>query len=73
MPPGVVTVTSTVPCVPAGVRAPIWVSESTVQSRAGVVPKSSTVAPVNPVPVIVTKVPPAIGPPFGATAVTVGA
>ena len=35
-------------------------------------PKSTAVAPVNPVPVTVTMSPPAVGPLVGQTAVTVG-
>jgi hypothetical protein len=38
-----------------------------------VLPKSTAVAPVKPVPVIVTLVPPAVGPLLGLTLVTVGA
>ena len=72
MPAGVITVTSTVP-VPAGLSAVIVVSLTTVKSVAAVVPKSTAVAPVNPVPVIVTKVPPAAGPLVGLMPVTVGA
>ena len=49
------------------------VALTTVTSVAAVVPKSTAVAPVNPVPVIVTGVPPAAGPLFGLTPVTVGA
>ncbi len=51
----------------------ISVSESTVTVVAGVVPKSTAVAPVKSVPVMVTVVPPAVGPALGLTAVTVGA
>ena len=49
----------------------IWVSESTV-NEAAVVPKSTAVAVVKPVPVMVTEVPPAVGPELGATETTVG-
>ena len=59
VPAGVVTVTSTVP-VPAGLSAVIVVSLTTVRFVAGVVPKSTAVAPVKLVPVIVTRVPPAV-------------
>ena len=69
---GVVTVTLTTP-VPAGLSAVIEVSLTTVRSVAAVVPKSTAVAPVNPVPVIVTKVPPAVVPLVGLRPVTVGA
>ena len=47
MPVGVVTVTSTTP-VPAGLSAVIVVSLTTVTFVAGVVPKSTAVAPVKP-------------------------
>ena len=40
---------------------------------AAVAPKLTAVAPVKPVPVMVTEVPPASGPAVGLTAVTVGA
>ena len=72
VPPGVVTVTSTV-ALPAGVVAVIWVALTTVNDVAGVVPKLTAVAPVRLVPVIVTLEPPAAGPDDGLTAVTVGA
>src|SRR6516162_9703639 len=72
MPAGVVTVTFTVP-VPAGLSAVIEVSLTTVTFVAATVPKSTAVAPVKPVPVIVTVVPPAGGPLVGLMAVTVGA
>ncbi len=72
MPNGVVTVTSTVP-VPAGLSAVIEVSLTTLTFVAAVVPKSTAVAPVNPVPVIVTRVPPAVEPLVGLRPVTTGA
>ena len=54
------------PCrLPAGLSAVIVVSLTTVRFVAAVVPKSTAVAPVKPVPVIVTKVPPAVGPLVG--------
>ena len=59
--------------VPAGLSAVIVVSLTTVEFVAGVVPKSTAVAPVKPVPVIVTNVPPAAGPLVGLRPVTVGA
>ena len=66
-----VTVTSTVPADSAGATAVIEVAEFTVTLEAAVDPKL-TVSPVAyPVPVIVTDVPPASGPLFGLTAVTV--
>ena len=64
--------TSTVP-VPAGLFAVIVVSLTTVRPVAAVVPKSTAVAPVKPVPVIVTGVPPAVVPLVGLRPVTAGA
>ena len=49
----VMTVTSTVP-VPAGEVTWIWVSDMTVISPALVLPNPTSVAPVKPVPVMVT-------------------
>ena len=71
VPPGVVTVTSTAP-VPAGSTAVIVVALTTVKLVAAVVPKSTAVAPVKSVPVIVTIVPPAGGPAVGLRPVTAG-
>ena len=71
MPNPVVTLTSTVP-VPAGEVAVIDVAELTVKPVAGVAPKLTAVAPVKPVPVMVTEVPPAVGPVVGEIEVTVG-
>jgi len=71
VPPGVVTVTSTVP-LPAGDVAVISVAETTVTFVAPVVPKSTVVAPIRLVPVMVTGVPPTAGPEAGVTDVTVG-
>ena len=71
MPNTVVTLTSTVP-VPAGEVAVIDVAELTVKPVAGVAPKLTAVAPVKPVPVMVTEVPPAVGPVVGVVEVTVG-
>jgi hypothetical protein len=68
----VVTWTSTVPAACAGVVAAINVALSTL-NRAAVPPKVTVVASVKPVPVILTLVPPVVGPSFGDTAVTVGA
>ena len=70
VPKGVVTVISTRP-EPAGEVAVIWVAELTVKV-AEVPPKLTIVAPVNPVPVIMTEVPPAAGPLVGFLPVTVG-
>jgi hypothetical protein len=72
VPPGLVTRRSTVPA-PAGDVAVIDVAELTVKLVAAVAPKVTAVAPVNPVPVTVTTVPPAVGPAVGEIEVTVGA
>ena len=71
VPPGVVTVTSSVP-VPAGEVAVIEVAEFTVKPVALVAPNFTAVAPVKLVPVSVTDVPPVAGPDAGETEVTVG-
>ena len=72
VPPGVVTVTFTVP-VPAGEVAVIWVSLLTAKPAAAKEPNVTAVAPENPVPVMITEVPPAKGPLAGLTPVTAGA
>src|SRR5439155_27006024 len=59
VPPAVVTVTSTVPAAPAGAVAVICVALLTVKAVAAVVPNFTADAPVNPVPVMTTDVPPA--------------
>jgi hypothetical protein len=67
-----VTVTVTAPAVPGGVAAVICVALPTTTFVAAA-PPNVTVAPAAKfVPVIVTAVPPAVGPPFGDTLVTVG-
>jgi hypothetical protein len=67
-----VTVTVTAPAVPAGVVAVIDVLLTTTTLVAAVLP-NVTVAPVAKlVPVMVTEVPPVVGPVFGLTLVTVG-
>ncbi len=71
VPIGVVTVTCTVP-VPSGVVAVICVSEMTVNEGACVAPKRTAVAPVKPVPVTTTVVPPAVEPEVGETEMTAG-
>ncbi len=73
VPPTVVTVTSTVPAVPAGAVALMLVPLLTVKVVAAVEPNDTPVAPVKLVPVIVTVFPPAVGPAVGLRAVTVGA
>ena len=56
--------------MPAGLVAVICVAELTVKLLAAAVPKSTAVASVKPVPVIVTDVPPVEGPDVGLTPVT---
>ena len=67
------TVTSTVPASAGGLRAVIDVSPFTTKVAAAVEPKSTSVASVNPVPVIVTLVPPDAGPEVVEMPVTLGA
>ncbi|BDT90824.1 hypothetical protein IFM12275_08000 [Nocardia sputorum] len=71
VPAAVVTVTWTVPADPAGAMAVIWVGEFMVNVVA-VLPNLTVVGPVNPVPVIVTLVPPDVGPDVGEMEVIVG-
>jgi hypothetical protein len=73
VPAGVTTVTSTVPLLPAGLVAVICVSETTVIALALLAPNRTAVAPVNPLPVTVTVVPPPAPPLVGLIAVTTGA
>jgi hypothetical protein len=72
VPPTVVTVRSTVPAVPAGAVAVIWVALFTVKVAALVVPNLTAVAFVRFVPVIVTTVPPVVVPLVTLIPVTVG-
>jgi hypothetical protein len=72
VPPGVVTVTSTVP-LPDGDFTVILVSLTTVTLVAGFEPNFTAVAPVKPEPVIVTDVPPDVWPYAGEMPVTFGA
>lgn len=72
VPPGVVTVTSTVPCASAGETAVIRVVESTTKLVASVPPKATALAPLRPVPLISTEVTPPTAPTAGLTAVTLG-
>ena len=72
VPSGVVTVTSTVPLLPAGLTTVIWVSLSTVKLLVPVEPNETLVAPVKLEPVMVTVVPPVVGPLAGLMPVTVG-
>ena len=72
VPPTVVIRTSTVP-VPAGAVAVICVALLTVKPVAAVPPKVTAVVPVKFEPLMVTLVPPVLGPAVGETPVTVGA
>jgi hypothetical protein len=73
VPLGVVTVSTTDPA-PDGAVTVSEVELTTLMEVPGfAVPKSTAVAPVKPVPVTVTEVPPAAGPLAGLTPVTVGA
>ena len=71
VPVGVVTVTCTGP-LPAGLTAVIDVPLTTVKLVAGSVPKSTALAPSKLFPVIVTVVPPDIGPELGSSPLTAG-
>ena len=72
VPFGVVTVTSTIP-MPAGEVAVMDVGLCTTTWVAALEPNFTAVAPVNPVPMMVTLVPPNTLPNLGWTALTVGA
>ena len=61
VPSGLVTVTLTIP-EPAGDVAVIWLAELTVNAVAAMSPNLTAVISVNPVPLIVTAVLPAVGP-----------
>ena len=61
VPSGLVTVTLTTP-EPAGDVAVIWLPELTVNAVAAMSPNVTAVTSVNPVPLIVTAVLPAVGP-----------
>ena len=73
VPPAVVTVVSTVPAPSAGVTAVIWVGELTENDVAAALPNFTALAPLNPVPVMVTEVVPEVGPSVGLIPLTVGA
>ena len=72
-PPGVVTVMSQVPAKFGGATAVICVAELTTKSVEGALPKLTPVAPVKPVPVTVTRVPPAVLPELVLSEVSVAA
>jgi hypothetical protein len=67
-----VTVTVTAPALPAGVLAVIWVPLTTATFVAAAVPKVTVAPAAKFVPVIVTDVPPDVGPLFGLILVTLG-
>ena len=73
VPPGVVTSTLAVPALPAGMVAVMVVAFTTVKVVAAAPPMVTAVAPVRPVPVMVTDCPYARGPDEGLMDVTVGA
>ena len=54
------------------VIAVMWVSESRLKEAAGTEPKATSVASVNPVPLIVAAVSPEVSPELGDALVTVG-
>jgi hypothetical protein len=71
-PPGLLTVTLTVPAEPAGVSAVIWVAPMKV-TAVELAPPKLTVAPLwKFVPLIVTAVPPDVDPVAGEMLATVG-
>src|SRR5262245_55910266 len=71
-PLAVATLTLTLPNTAGGEMAVIELSELTIKLAAGALPKSTAVAPVNPVPAMVTTVPPVVGPKFGERLVIAG-
>ncbi len=72
VPPGVVTVTCTVPTEPAGLTAVSEVLLVYVTEVLALAPKVTDEPEVKPVPVMVTELPPAWAPADGLTPVTVG-
>jgi hypothetical protein len=70
VPLGVVTVMSKVPNGSGGATALMDVSDTIVKEVAGVVPNSTSLAPVKPLPVMVTLAPPTVVPLLGVTPVT---
>ena len=73
VPPGVVTVMSTlVPAVPGGEVALMVVAETGVTVFDAVPPNATAVPVTKPVPMMFTTVPPATGPVVGVMAVTRG-
>jgi hypothetical protein len=72
-PPAVDTVTSTTPALPAGAVQTTVAELTTTTATAGVDPNFTVVPVTNPVPVTVTRDPPARGPAAGLTPSTTGA
>lgn len=72
VPPGLVTVISTVPSVPVGATAVSCVVLTYVTLVASFAPNLTVVSAVNRLPEMVTEVPPTKGPRLGLTAVTTG-
>src|SRR5438876_7403255 len=70
--PLTVTTTSNVPAPCAGVVAVSWVALTTLMPIAAVPPTVTVALALNPVPVTVIAVPPAVDPEVGLTALTVG-
>ena len=72
LPARMVTVTVTAPALPAGVVAVIVVLLTTTTLVAALLPNITVAPATKSAPVIVTAVPPAIGPLFGLTLATKG-
>jgi hypothetical protein len=73
VPPGVVTVTFTAPgFITNGLITTIWLAVSLMRPVTAAIPKATAVAFARFVPVMVTMVPPEIGPDAGLTLVTAG-
>jgi hypothetical protein len=66
------TVTVTAPALPAGVVALMVVLFVTFTFVAAILPKVTVAPAAKFVPVIVTAVPPLVGPPLGETVLTAG-
>jgi hypothetical protein len=72
VPPAEVTVMSTAPAASAGLATVIWVAEAKLKFVALTPPKETVLVGVKLLPVIVTCVPPPVGPEAGLIAVTLG-
>lgn len=73
VPPGVVTVTSTVPADSAGDVSVQTVADKQLTTLPGKTPKLAVMPKTKPVPEIVTTVPPGSGPALGLIPVMLGA